>query len=193
MKGNCAIRKRDFAVCLGRICPEKGFHLAMDAASGCALPLYLAGEVAAYPEHRRYFEGKIQPRLGNLHRWLGAISGERKRYLMAGARAVLIPSLVPETSSLVAMEAIASGTPVIAYPQGALSEIVIHGKTGFLVNTVNEMRDAILAADEIDPGHCVREAKMRFSAARMVESYMQLYREAALGQGEAQAELGKAA
>jgi glycosyltransferase involved in cell wall biosynthesis len=186
-------RKGSYVASVGRICPEKGFHLAMDAATGCGLPLYLAGEVAGYPEHRRYFEGKIQPRFGSLHRWLGAISSERKRHLMAGARAVLIPSLVPETSSLVAMEAIASGTPVIAYPQGALSEIVTHGKTGFLVNTVNEMRDAIVAADEIDPGPCVREANARFSAAHMVESYTKLYQDAAFGPGEAWTELRKAA
>jgi glycosyltransferase involved in cell wall biosynthesis len=186
-------RKGSYVASVGRICPEKGFHLAMDAARECGLPLYLAGEVAAYPEHRRYFEGKIQPRFGSLHRWLGPIGGDRKRHLMAGAQAVLIPSLVPETSSLVAMEAIASGTAVIAYPQGALSDIVSHGKTGFLVNTVNEMRDAMRAADEIDPGQCVREAKMRFSAGRMVESYMELYREAAFGRSAASTALGEAA
>ncbi len=186
-------RKGNYVACVGRICPEKGVHLAMEAARGCGLPLYLAGDVAGYPEHRTYFESKIRPGFGNLHRWLGLVAGKRKHDLMAGARAVLIPSLVSETSSLVAMEAIASGTPVIAYPKGALSEIVTHGKTGFLVNNVDEMRDAILLADEIDPEQCRREARMRFSAARMVESYMELYREAVSGRPAAQPELREAA
>ena len=97
--------KGDYVVSVGRICPEKGFHVAMDAASAAGMPLYLAGEVAGYPEHRAYFEGEILPRLGSLHRFLGPVSGESKRQLLAGARALLVPSRVPETSSLISMEA----------------------------------------------------------------------------------------
>jgi glycosyltransferase involved in cell wall biosynthesis len=83
---------------------------------------------------------------------------------------------VPETSSLVAMEALACGTPVIAWPAGALAEIVEHGRTGYLVRSVGEMAEAIRAAGAIDPEVCRQTARARFSAARTIERYFELYR-----------------
>ena len=97
-------------------------------------------------------------------------------HLLAGARCLLVPSLVPETSSLVAMEAIASGTPVIAWCSGALPEIVSDGRTGFLVNSVEQMADAISRVESIDPSACRGEAKQRFSSERMIADYLSLYR-----------------
>ena len=186
-------RKGEYVVSMGRICPEKGFHVAMDAASAAGVPLYLAGEVAGYPEHRAYFKGKILPRLGRLHRFLGPVSGERKRKLLAGARAVLVPSRVPETSSLISMEAMGSGTPVIAFRQGALEEIVTDTETGYLVTSVEEMANAILRADEIDPLRCIAEAKARFSEERMAATYLGLYQEAAEGRCTRKSALGMVA
>ena len=170
-------KKRSYVLALGRICPEKGFHLAMNAAAQCGVPFLLAGQVFGYPAHRTYFEECIQPRLGNGHRFLGPVGVASKRALLAGAQCLLVPSLAPETSSLVAMEAMAGGTPVIAFPSGALQEIVDHGRTGFLVNGVDEMCAAIPKAQTIDPLVCRKEAETRFSAERMTGEYMRMYEE----------------
>jgi glycosyltransferase involved in cell wall biosynthesis len=168
--------RRNFALALGRICPEKGFHLAIDAARRAGVPLLLAGEVFPYQAHRSYFDDEIRPRLGPGVRFLGAIGFARKRRLLNAARCLLAPSLVAETSSLVAMEAIACGTPVVAFPSGALAEIVEPGVTGFLVNETEEMAEAIGACDTIDRDRCRAVARQRFSVERMVEQYFELYR-----------------
>ncbi len=170
------VRRRGFALALGRIAPEKGFHLALDAARRAAVPLLLAGEVYRYAEHERYFRNEIRPRLDAARRFLGPVGWERKRRLLAAARCLLAPSQAPETSSLVAMEALACGTPVIAFPSGALAEIVEHGRTGFLVRDADEMTDAIAAAGALDPEDCRRAARERFSAERMTARYFDTYR-----------------
>jgi CelD/BcsL family acetyltransferase involved in cellulose biosynthesis/glycosyltransferase involved in cell wall biosynthesis len=171
--------KRDFALALGRICPEKGFHLALEAASRAEIELLLAGEVFPYEAHELYFRREILPRLDGLRRFIGPIGLDCKRALLSSARCLLVPSLVAETSSLVAMEAAACGTPVIAFPSGALGEIVEHGITGFLVNTAEEMAQAIRAASFIDPHTCRVRARERFSAQRMTNEYLMLYQEVA--------------
>ena len=171
--------KFNYAVSLGRVCPEKGFHLAFHAAGMAKIPLLLAGKVFGYQIHKKYFDEEIRPLLHGGNRFLGEIGRARKRRLLAGARCVIISSLVSETSSLVAMEAMASGTPVIAYPKGALPELIQHCRTGFLVNTVEEMADAIHAARDLDGDACRKEAEARFSADRMFEQYLFLYHEAA--------------
>jgi glycosyltransferase involved in cell wall biosynthesis len=174
------VRKRGYALALGRICPEKGYHHALDAASLAGCPLLVAGEVFRYREHEEYFEQEIVPRLdGRARRFIGPVGLARKRRLLAGARCLLVPSRVPETSSLVAMEALASGTPVIAFPSGALAEIVEHGRTGFLVRDTAEMAQAIREADGIDPRDCRRAARERFAADRMVQQYLGRYQELA--------------
>ena len=171
--------KRSFALALGRVCPEKGFHLALDAAKAANQPLLLAGEVFGYPEHEAYFKYEIAPRLDRARRFIGPVGFARKRRLLSAARCVLVPSLVAETGSLVAMEALACGTPVIAFPHGALADVVQHGVTGFLVRDSDEMANAVLVADRLDPVACRAAARERFSAERMVERYLGLYRELA--------------
>jgi glycosyltransferase involved in cell wall biosynthesis len=181
-------RKRNFVLALGRICPEKGFHLALDAAIRAQSPLVLAGEIFRYRAHEEYFLKEILPRLNGQRRFIGPAGFARKRRLLAAARCLLVPSLVPETSSLVAMEALACGTPVIAFPCGALPEIVDHGHTGFVVNDAKEMAEAIRQADCIDPGACRRAAEQRFSAERMIAEYLGAYERLAAGRTAQQAE-----
>ena len=169
-------KKSNYVFALGRICAEKGLHLAIDAAERAGVDLIIAGSVFGYPEHLDYFDSMIRPRLSSHIRFIGLVGGERKVNLMAGARALLVPSLAPETSSLVAMEALASGTPVVAFPNGALNEIVVPRQTGFLVNNAEEMADAIGEVGSLSPSVCRREAEERFSSTRMVAQYLDLYR-----------------
>jgi glycosyltransferase involved in cell wall biosynthesis len=171
--------RRRFALALGRICPEKGFHLALDAAKRAGVPLLLAGQTFPYEAHETYFAREIVPRLDAGRRFIGPIGLVRKRRLLSAARCLLLPSLAPETSSLVTMEALACGTPVIAFPAGALPEIVEHGRTGFIVEDEREMAEAIHAATRIDPDVCRAAARQRFSFARTIERYFALYRDLA--------------
>jgi glycosyltransferase involved in cell wall biosynthesis len=180
------VRKRSFALVLGRVCPEKGFHDALDAARQAEVPLLAAGAVFPWPEHQHYFESEIVPRLDGQRRWIGALAGYRKRWLLAAARCVLMPSHVCETSSLVAMEALAAGTPVIAYDSGALPTIVDHEVTGYIVGDCAEMAQAIRRTELIDPEICRRAARERFSLQRCMSGYLQLYEHLAHARGKPQ-------
>jgi glycosyltransferase involved in cell wall biosynthesis len=165
-----------FALALGRVCPEKGFHHAIAATVLARVPLLLAGAIFPWPEHQSYFEQQIAPQLDASHRWIGAIFGERKRRLLRAARCVLIPSQVAETSSLVAMESLAAGTPVVAFRVGALPGIVEHGVTGYIVDDVHDMAEAIRMVDRLDREACRRSARQRFDVARTAQAYLDLYR-----------------
>lgn len=169
------LTKRRFALTLSRICPEKGIHTALDAAQRAGLPLLVGGRVFPYEAHERYFVEEVQPRLTGGSRFLGPVGGARKRRLLATARCLLVPSAAPETSSLVAMEAMASGTPVVAFGNGALPEIVEPGVTGFIVEDAAAMAEAIAAAGRLDPEACRAAARARFSAERMSNDYLDLY------------------
>lgn len=170
-------RKAPFALALGRVSPEKGLHVAIDAAREAGVPIVVAGRVFPYPDHQRYFEREIAPRLGPWARFVGPAGLARKRRLLAAARCVVVPSLAPESSSLVAMEALASGTPVVAFASGALPEAVEEGRTGFLVGTVAEMARAIRDVGRISPEACKRAAEARFTAVAMTSRYVDVYRE----------------
>jgi len=172
-------RKSDYLLWLGRICPEKGPHLALDAAGLAGMPIVLAGEVYPFSYHQNYFQQEIVPRLQGMQgraKLVSGISLERKLELIRDARAVLIPSLVDETSSLVAMEAMACGTPVVCFRRGALPEVVAHETTGFLVESLDEMVEAISEVAGIDPHACRERVELHFSAARVGDEYEQLYR-----------------
>jgi glycosyltransferase involved in cell wall biosynthesis len=140
------------------------------------VPLVLAGKVFPYEAHENYFRTDIQPRLGLRHVYLGPVGREEKLRLYANARCVVVPSTVPETASLVALEALACGAPVVAFRAGALPDVVTDGRTGFLVGSVDQMAGAIARAHEIDPEECRRSVRDRFSAARMSDQYLAMYR-----------------
>ncbi len=173
-------RARGFALALGRLCPEKNLHTALDAGTRAGIPVLIGGQVYPYPDHQRYFAEEIAPRLAAPantvgHRFLGLLGPARKRRLLRGAQCLLLPTLAPETSSLVAMEACAEGTPVVAFPSGAVPEIVRDGVTGFLVRDVDEMARAIGRAAEINPEICRQHARECFSEQRMIADYFALY------------------
>lgn len=102
--------RRRFALVLSRICPEKGVHLALEAARAAEIPLFVGGQVYEYAEHRRYFHAEIEPRLDRERRFLGPLGFLSKRRFLNAAKCLVIPSLAAETSSLVALEALACGT-----------------------------------------------------------------------------------
>ena len=178
------VSKRRFVLCLGRICAEKNQHQALEAGTRAGLPVLLGGEVFPYPAHGDYWRDQVAPHLsGTLHRFLGPVGFARKRRLLSAARCLVSASLAPETSSLVAMEALACGTPVVAFPSGALPEIVEHGVTGYIVRDVSEMADAMHAAARLDPEACRAAARARFGEGAMAARYLSLH--ARLAQREA--------
>ncbi len=162
---------------LGRICEEKAPHLALDIAARAGLPITLAGHVYPFSYHQQYFDHEVAPRLGQMPQatFITLPSFDHKRQLLREAQALLITSLAEETSSLVAMEAAASGTPVVAFARGALPEIVRDGITGFLVDSTEDAVRALQRIGEIDPAVCARHAREQFSSANMAESYARLY------------------
>ena len=171
--------KGDFALFLGRLCPEKGVHLAIDAALRAGIPLVIAGEVFPYEEHLRYFAEQVEPRLGERVRFIGAVGTAEKSQLLSQARCLLVPSLVEETSSLASREALAAGTPVIAFPRRALVDLIEHGRTGYIVDSVEAMAERILDARDVDPWVCRDAARHRFPLKRMLDAYLLLYRQLA--------------
>ena len=173
--GAVRVRKRDYALMLARMCPEKGVHLALQAAHMTDTTLLIGGAIFSYAAHRDYFDREVVPLLDRRRRYLGPLGFARKRRLLAGARCLLIPSLAAETSSLVAMEAASCGTPVIAFRAGALPEIVEDGRTGFVVDNVDGMVEALGRVGGIDPAHCRATAHARFSLARMTDAYLARY------------------
>jgi glycosyltransferase involved in cell wall biosynthesis len=165
----------DYAVVMGRICPEKNVHEALQAAELAGMRCLVSGQVFPYRDHQDYFGEKVKPLLAGAHEFLGAVAPRRRRELLSHARCLLHPTRAPETSSLVAMEALAAGTPVVAYRSGALTEIVEHGVTGYLVNGLEEMAEAMRHVDAISPYACRAAAERRFSHRRMVQDYFSLY------------------
>jgi len=167
--------KCGFALMLARMCPEKGVHLAIEAAKRAGISLLIAGEVYPYEAHQHYFRAEIEPRLDQRRRFIGPVGLARKGRLLAAARCLLAPSLVRETSCLAVREALASGTPAVAFARGALADTIEHGRTGFLVHDEVEMAQAIARIDEISPDVCRSTARARFSMERMIQQYIATY------------------
>jgi glycosyltransferase involved in cell wall biosynthesis len=170
--------REDFALALGRISPEKNVHEALEAGTRAGVRVLVGGHVFPHRGHGEYFSEQVQPlfnRRDVAHRFLGPIEAERRQRLLARAKCLLQPSRAPETTSLTAMEALSVGTPVIAYRSGALAEIIEDGVTGFFVDSVEEMADAIQRVDQIRPEDCRAAAERRFSRDRMVHDYFNLY------------------
>jgi glycosyltransferase involved in cell wall biosynthesis len=167
--------RRNFVLNLGRMCREKGQHLAIAAAKRAGVPLLMGGAVFEYPQHRAYFQEEIEPHLGANCRYLGAVGFVRKRRLLSATHCLLLPTTAPETSSLVTMEALACGAPVIAFRSGALPDLIEDGRTGFLVNDEAEMAARIGEISRIDPALCRQSARARFDEKRMTQRYLRLY------------------
>lgn len=167
--------KEDWVLFLGRCTPDKGMHLAIDAARAAGRPIKLAAKCTE-PAEKAYFEAEIEPRLGPGVEWLGEIGGDDKREALASARALVFPLQWEEPFGMVMIEALVSGTPVVTMPRGAAPEIVTDGVTGYLRRELDELPAAIDAVDAIDPARCRQEVLDRFTPEAMAEGYERLYR-----------------
>jgi len=156
---------------LGRIHPDKGVHLAIQAARLSGLPLLIAGII----QDQAYFREQVQPHLDRTIRYLGPVDVQGKNELFARARALLHLNTIPERFGLVLAEANAAGVPVIAMDLGSCREVIENGQTGFLVNSVDEAVGALERLGEIDRGACRRRVQHCFSVDTMVAAYERVY------------------
>ena len=166
----------DYLVDLARICPDKGQHVAIEVARRAGLRLVLAGKVAEGSED--YFEREVRPHLGSRVEWRENVSGRAKAELLAGAAAMLFPIQWEEPFGLAMVEAMASGTPVVATPRGAAVELVDEGVTGYLGEDEEGLLEALERARTIDRRACAAHARERFSPHRMAEGYLEVYLDA---------------
>ena len=169
-----------YALFLGRMSPTKGVHTAITVARAARIPLKIACKMQE-PAELAYYRAAIAPHLGADVEFLGEVGGDDKLRLLAEARCLLNPIAWPEPFGMVMIESIACGTPVVATPMGAATEIIDQGITGFVAATLPDLTRAVLAADDIDRAGCRRVAQGRFSTARMAEDHVRLY-ERVIGQ-----------
>ncbi|MDQ6920568.1 MAG: glycosyltransferase family 4 protein [Candidatus Dormibacteraeota bacterium] len=170
--------RKEYLIQLARLNPEKGQHLAIQAARRLKLPLILAGKLDTNTESRRYFREKIEPHLGNGVRWIRDLRGRNKWRLLANAKAMLFPIQWEEPFGLAMAEAMVVGTPVLAFPRGAAPELVEDGVTGYIVRNVSEMVSAFKRVGDIDTELCAKLARERFSASVMARGYEEIYMKA---------------
>ena len=160
---------------LGRVSPEKGLDRAIEIAVRSEMPLRIGAKVDAADQD--YFEADIRPLLDHpLVEFLGEIGGTDKDTLLGNATALLFPISWPEPFGLVMIESLACGTPVIAFPSGSVPEVLQEGETAFLVRSVEEAADAVRNVGALDRRRCREVFEDRFSARRMADEYLKLYR-----------------
>ena len=168
--------KDPYLLCLARICPDKGQHLAIEVARRAGMRLMLAGKVEDIPEATDYFEQYVAPAVdGDRVVHIENVSGDAKARLLSHASALLAPLQWDEPFGLAMVEAMASGTPVIAIARGAAPELVTEGVTGFLVDDVDGMVAAVSRTTQVDPWRCAEVTRARFGPDAMAAAYLRLY------------------
>jgi len=162
----------DELIFLGRIHPDKGVHLAIEVARLSGRPLLIAGII----QDQAYFRELVEPFLDPPQiRYIGPVGVPGKNELFSRAHALLHLNTIPERFGLVLTEANAAGVPVIAMDLGSCSEVIDNGRTGFLVNTVNEAVQALGRVAEIDRTRCREHVQQHFSTDSMVAAYERVY------------------
>ncbi len=169
-----------YLVFLGRICPDKRPDRAIKIARKAGMPLVIAAKVDKVDVD--YFEHVIRPMLNQpMVDYIGEVNEARKAQLLADARALLFPIDWPEPFGLVMIEAMACGTPVVAYRHGSVPEIIDEGITGFIVNNETAAVAAVEAAAGLDRAMVREHFEERFSAKRMADNYLAIYAAMASG------------
>jgi glycosyltransferase involved in cell wall biosynthesis len=162
---------------LGRIHPDKGTHRAVEVARRAGLPLVIAGIV----QDREYFETLVRPQLDEKITYVGPVGPAERDALLGGALALLHLIGFAEPFGLSVVESLATGTPVIAYPLGSMPEIIRPGRTGFLVDDLAGAVEAVGRIATLSRRHCRDDVEQRFTAARMVADYAELFAAVAAG------------
>jgi glycosyltransferase involved in cell wall biosynthesis len=160
-------------VWLGRIAPVKGLKEALQAAKMADVRLTAAGP----NDFVDYFDNEVKPLLDDKRIVVDPIGFDKKGLFLGNAKAVLMPVMWDEPFGLVAIEAMACGTPVIAFRRGGLAETVVDGVTGFLVENVEEMAEKIKEIDKIDRRACRDHVEKNFSSAVMAKNYLNYYKD----------------
>lgn len=165
--------RRDYLLFFGRIHPDKGTAIAIEVARRAGRPLVIAGIV----QDESYFEREVKPHIdGDRVRFVGAIGPDRRSEMLGGARALLHLIDFDEPFGFSVVEAMACGTPVVAFRRGSMAEIVTEGVGGFLVDDVEAAVRAVERAGTLDPDAVRASVADRFDVGRMVDEYIQVYR-----------------
>jgi glycosyltransferase involved in cell wall biosynthesis len=167
--------KPSYFAFLGRIAPEKGVDRAIRIAEHCGMPLKVAAKVDRVDQD--YFDQQILPMFqsGNVE-YVGEISDREKSEFLSGAIVLLVPIDWPEPFGLVMIEAMACGTPVIAFNRGSAPEVVDEGLTGFIVEDVNGAIGAVDRLEQLSRAKIRRHFEQHFTARRMAQDYLSVYR-----------------
>ncbi len=163
----------DYLLFFGRIHPHKGTAEAIEVAERAGLPLTIAGIV----QDREYFERSVEPHVdGSRVRYIGPVGPDERGAVLGGARALLHLISFEEPFGFSVIEAMACGTPVIATRRGSMPELVRHGINGYLVDSLDEVPEAIDAAGRLDRAAVRASVETRFDVSRMVDEYIEVYR-----------------
>lgn len=164
----------EYLAFLGRISPEKGPEQAIEMAIKTGQKLRIAAKVDRVD--REFFEVKIKPWLDHpLIEFIGEVNEVQKNEFLGNAKALLFPINWPEPFGLVMIEAMACGTPVIAFPRGSVPEVMEDGVSGFMVHNVEEAVTVLAGIDQFDRAGCRRYFESRFTSRKMAQGYMSLY------------------
>ncbi len=167
-------KNEGYLLYVGRFSYEKGAHIAIEVAQNLNMPLLMAAKLDFLD--LSYYQEKIGPNLGSQVKWVGEVDQEERNRLMSKALALLHPVTWPEPFGLTMIEAMACGTPVVAFDEGSIPEVVKNGKTGYVVTDVESMMNAVEKIKKIDRKYCREYALTNFNDKKMTENYLQLYK-----------------
>ncbi len=163
----------DYLLFFGRIHPDKGAKEAIEIARACNKKLLMAGII----QDDAYYRQHVEPFVENTRvTYVGSVGPDRRNQLLSHATALLHPIQFDEPFGLSIVEAMACGTPTIAFNRGSMPELIEHGENGFLVADSNEAIECVAQVNEIDRAQCRQTVEQRFTADRMVEHYLDVYK-----------------